>query len=86
MINRPTLVLIGGGTVVKRSKVLSVIDASSNSLPLKKYKQAMAERGLVVDITKGRAVRSMVLCDSNHLFLSGIHCDTLRNRIEGDEE
>lgn len=82
MIPRPSLVLIGGGTVLERSKVLAVIDASSNSLPLRKYKTVMQDKGMVVDVTKGRQVRALILTDTNHLFLSGIHAETLKSRIE----
>lgn len=85
MTQRPSLVLIGGGTLLERSKVLAVIDASSNSLPLKKYKTLMSDKGMVVDITKGRQVRTLILTDTNHLFLSNIYAETLKNRIEDDD-
>lgn len=85
MIERPTMILIGGGTVIERRRVLSIISATSNSLPLRKYRSMMAEKGLLVDVTKGKAVKSFVLCDSNHLFLSAIRADTIKSRIEEED-
>ena len=86
MIPRPTLVLIGGGTVVERSRVLAIIDAAAKSLPLMKYREYMGQNGRLVDITKGRAVRCFILTDSNHLFLSSVHAETIKSRLEDDDE
>lgn len=86
MINNPTFVLIGGGTVIERSRVLSIISATRNSLPLKKYREQMQEKGFLVDVTRGKAVKSFILSDSNHLFLSSLGADTIKTRLEYDEE
>ena len=84
MILRPTLVLIGGGATIERSKVLSVIP-NTNSLPLRTYRKFMAERGMVVDVTQGRKVKSFILTDSNHMFLSSVGHETLKQRLESDD-
>jgi len=84
VISRPTLVLIGGGTVIERSRVIAVINAASNSLPLKKYRSSMFDRGMLVDVTKGRRVKAFILTDSNHLFLSSINATTIKARLEED--
>lgn len=86
MIARPTLVLIGGGTVIERSRVIAVINASSNSLPLKKYRSVMVEKGMLVDVTKGRRVKSLILTDSNHLFLSSVNAITIKSRLEEESD
>lgn len=79
---QPSLVLIGGDTVVDVKRILAVVGATKESLPIKKYKQAMADKNLVVDVTRGKRVKSFILLDSNHIFLSCISADTLQLRIE----
>ncbi len=81
MISRPTLVLIGRGTAIHKVDIIAVINYS-NSLPLRRYREQMAEKGLVVDISKGSAVKSMVLTNSNHLFLCSLSADTIQQRME----
>lgn len=71
---------------MERSRVLAIVDASTKSLPLLKYREYMATNGRLVDITKGRAVKCFILTDSNHLFLSSVNAETVKARLEEEYE
>ena len=85
MLHRPAILRIGKGAIIECSKVLAIIDASKPSVPLVKYRQQMIEVGRAVNVTKGRAVKSFVITDTNHLFLCSVKSETLFDKF-GDND
>ena len=61
------------------SRVISIL--SSDSSPMKRLKDEAKQRGQLVDSTQGRKTRSIIICDSNHVFLSGLTPETLASRF-----
>lgn len=77
------LLNLGYGNYVMISRVVAIL--SSDSLPMKRLKEEAKKRSQLVDATQGRKTRSMVICDNNHLFLSGLTSETLSNRFTNVE-
>ncbi|MDY3868482.1 MAG: DUF370 domain-containing protein, partial [Pyramidobacter sp.] len=53
--------------------------------PVKRLKEEAREAGRLIDATKGRKTRAIIVTDSNHVLLSAIQPETIVNRVyEGD--
>lgn len=74
------LISIGYGNFIVKSRLLCVLNP--DSLPMKRFREESRERGTLVDATKGRKTRSILLIDSGHVVLSGIQTDTIAHRLE----
>lgn len=70
---------IGFGNTVIAGRVIAIV--SPNSAPMKRLKDEAKEDHRLVDVTHGRRTRSIVLLDSNHVFLSAIQAETLSQRF-----
>ena len=72
------LVDIGDGNAVQRPAVLAVLDAYSG--PVKKYVAYKNQRGEVIDATKGKAVKSVLVMLNGYLVLSNqLHIEVIKN-------
>ncbi|PID73766.1 MAG: hypothetical protein CSB33_02365 [Desulfobacterales bacterium] len=74
------LLNIGFNCLLAPDRIVAVVPP--NSAPMKRIKDEAREDHRLVDTTHGRKTRSMVIVDSNHLFLSSIHVDTLAHRLD----
>lgn len=70
---------IGFGNTVIANRVIAIV--SPNSAPMKRLKDEAKDDHRLVDVTHGRRTRSIVLLDSNHVFLSAIQAETLSQRF-----
>jgi hypothetical protein len=70
---------IGFGNTVIANRVVAIV--SPNSAPMKRLKDEAKEDHRLVDVTHGRRTRSIVVLDSNHVFLSAIQAETLSQRF-----
>jgi regulator of extracellular matrix RemA (YlzA/DUF370 family) len=52
------------------------------SSPLRRLMAEAKAAGRLVDATKGRRIRAIIITDSNHLVLSAVHPETLIRRFE----
>lgn len=77
---------IGFGNTVAASRVVSIL--MPGSCPMKRLRERAEKEGRLLDATKGRRTRSIIVTDSNHVILSGITPETLWVRLgrEGEEE
>lgn len=73
------LLNIGHGNVVVVSRILGIVEASS--LPMKRLKERAFGENLLVDATKGRKTRSIIITDSKHVFLSALNSKALNERL-----
>ncbi len=73
------LLNLGYNNYIVIDRVVAIL--SPDSLPMKRLKEDAKERKLLIDVTQGRKTRSIVLCDTNHIFLSSMQPDTLLQRI-----
>ncbi len=78
-----TLVHIGFGNMIVAERIVAIIQPASS--PVKRLKEEAREAGRLIDATKGRKTRAIIVTDSNHILLSAIQPETIVNRIsEGD--
>ncbi len=86
MAKKP-LVNIGFGNYLVASRVVGVVNPGSS--PMRRLREDARESGRLVDATQGRKTRSIILVDSNHVFLSALQPETIGSRFpitgESDE-
>jgi extracellular matrix regulatory protein A len=75
------LLNIGFGNTVVADRVVAIV--SPNSAPMKRLKDQAREENRLVDVTHGRRTRSIIVMDSNHIFLSAIQAETISQRFAG---
>ena len=78
------LMNIGFGNLVGSDKLVAVV--APESAPVKRIVQEAKSKGLLIDATCGRKCKSVLICESNHVVLSAVSCETLQNRAEESEE
>ncbi len=81
---RLKLVNVGFGNVVVASRVVAVV--SPNSAPMRKLKEAARERGKLIDASRGRKTRAIIITDSDHVILSAVQPETLAQRLAEEDE
>jgi len=78
-----TLVHVGFGNMIVAERIVAIIQPASS--PVKRLKEEARAAGCLIDATKGRKTRAIIVTDSNHVLLSAIQPETIVNRIsEGD--
>ena len=84
------LINIGFGSMVAASRVLSML--APDSAPIKRIVQEAKERGMLIDASYGRATKTVLLMDTDHVILSALTPDVLSARWldkqenEGDKD
>ena len=74
------LINIGFGSMVAASRVLSML--SPDSAPIKRVVQEAKERGMLIDASYGRATRTVILMDTDHVILSALEPEVIANRCD----
>ncbi len=72
------LINIGFGSMVSSARVLAIV--SPDSAPIKRVVQEARERGMLIDASYGRATKSVILMDTDHVVLSAIGPEGLQAR------
>ena len=72
------LVNIGFGSMVATGRMLSVL--SPDSAPIKRMIQEARDRGMLIDASYGRATKTVILMDTDHVILSSLTTDVLSER------
>ena len=84
------LLNIGFGSMVAAGRVLSIL--APDSAPIKRIVQEAKDRGMLIDASYGRATKTVILMDTDHVILSALTPDVLSARWmdkqdhEGDKE
>ena len=84
------LINIGFGSMVAAGRVLSML--APDSAPIKRIVQEAKERGMLIDASYGRATKTVILMDTDHVILSALTPDVLSARWldkqenEGDKD
>ena len=80
------LINIGFGSMVAAGRVLSIM--APDSAPIKRIVQEAKDRGMLIDASYGRATKTVILMDTDHVILSAMTTETLFDRwtAEGKEE
>lgn len=78
------LLNIGLGNFVVASRVIAVVNPASS--PMRRLREDAKKEGRIIDATQGRKTRSLVITDSNHVILSAVQAETMRQRFHQEEE
>ena len=78
------LIGIGFGSMLAAQRVLAIMDP--DSAPIKRVVAEAKERGMLIDASYGRATKSVILMDTDHVILSALTTDTLSARWEDTQE
>jgi len=73
---------VGFGNTIISQRIVAIV--SPASAPMKRIRDEAREAGRLVDVTHGRKTRSIIITDSNHVFLSAVQADTITQRFKGD--
>ena len=76
------LVVLGNGTCIARSRIVAVIPVEKMSRPLKKFRKLQEASGRIIDVSNGEKIRSYIVCDSDHLFLSSSTTETIHRMLD----
>ena len=84
------LINIGFGSMVAAGRVLSIM--APDSAPIKRIVQEAKDRGMLIDASYGRATKTVILMDTDHVILSALTPEVLSARwldkpdSEGEKE
>ena len=78
------LLNVGLGNFVVASRVVAVVNPASS--PMRRLREDAKKEGRIIDATQGRKTRSLIITDSNHVILSSVQAETMRQRFQEDEE
>ena len=78
------LIGIGFGSMLAAQRVLAIMDP--DSAPIKRVVAEAKERGMLIDASYGRATKSVILMDTDHVILSALTTETLSARWEENQE
>ena len=78
------LINIGFGSMVAAGRVLSIL--SPDSAPIKRIVQEAKDRGMLIDASYGRATKTVILMDTDHVILSALTPDVLTSRWQDKQE
>lgn len=70
---------IGYGNHVSSHRIVAILNPDSS--PMRRIRDEAKSRNELIDATHGRKTRSMILLDSGLLMLSGLHSETLVQRL-----
>ena len=75
---------IGYGEVVVARRIVAII--SYTSAPMKRMKDDAKKDNRLIDATRGRKTRSVIIMDSRHVILSAMHVETISHRFKALEK
>ena len=75
---------VGFGNMVAADRIVGVF--SPDSAPVRRLAQDAKDDGRAIDLTAGKKTRSVILTDTEHVFLSAVQVSTVTARIEGADE
>ena len=72
------LINIGFGSMVAAGRVLSIL--APDSAPIKRIIQEAKDRGMLIDASYGRATKTVILMDTDHVILSALTPEAISAR------
>ena len=77
------LLNLGFGNFVIAARVVAVVNPASS--PMRRLREDAKQAAKLIDATQGRKTRSLVITDSNHVILSAVQAETMRQRLQEEE-
>jgi regulator of extracellular matrix RemA (YlzA/DUF370 family) len=78
------LLNLGFGNFVVAGRVVAVVNAASS--PMRRLREDAKQNSRLIDATQGRKTRSLIITDSNHVILSAVQAETMRQRFQEEDE
>ena len=78
------IINVGFGNIVNVARIVAITRAGS--APVKRMIDVAEKESRLVDATSGRRTRAVIVTDSNHVVLSHLNPQTLRERLAGAPE
>ena len=78
------LINIGFGSMIAAHRLLAIV--SPDSAPVKRVVQEAKERGMLIDASYGRATKTVLLMDTDHVILSALTPEVLSERWQSGRE
>lgn len=78
------LLNLGFSNFVVAARVVAVVNPASS--PMRRLREDAKKDGRLIDATQGRKTRSLVVTDSNHVILSAVQAETIRQRFQEEDE
>ena len=75
---------IGFRNMVAAERIVCVL--SPDSAPVRRLIQDAKDDGRAIDLTAGKKTRSVVVTDTEHVFMSAVQVGTVTARIEGADD
>ncbi|MDR1360491.1 MAG: DUF370 domain-containing protein [Deltaproteobacteria bacterium] len=82
-MQRQQLLNLGFGNFVVAERVVAVVNSASS--PMRRLREDARQEGRLIDATQGRKTRSLIVTDSNHVILSAVQAETMRQRFQEEE-
>ena len=83
-MEKKKLLNIGFGNAVVMSRVVAIVGPTSS--PMRRLREEAKQAGRLIDATQGRKTRSLIITDSNHVILSAVQAETMRQRFQEEDE
>ena len=77
------LLNIGFGNYIVAQRIICITNPASR--PMQRLREDAGKEGRLIDATQGRRTRSIIVLDSNHVVLTSIQPDTLKQRFSQEE-
>ena len=77
------LINIGFGSMIAAGRVLAIMDP--DSAPIKRVIQEARDRSMLIDASYGHKTKAVILMDTDHVILSALSPDMLRERWTAKE-
>ena len=78
------LINIGFGSMIAAHRLLAVV--SPDSAPIKRIVQEAKDRGMLIDASYGRATKTVILMDTDHVILSALTPEAIGERWQQKKE
>ncbi len=80
------MLMLGAGNMVQAERIVCIV--SPDTSPIKRLVQDAKDEGRVIDVSCGKKTKSVIVTDSDHVILSRIVPQKLREALigEGDLE
>ena len=75
---------LGTGNMVACDRIVCIV--SPDTAPVKRLVQDAKDEGRAIDVTGGKKTMSVILTDSDHVILSKIRPQKLREAINANDE
>lgn len=77
------MVSVGHENFANNRFIIAILKPDSS--PLKKLRRSAEDERMLINATSGRKARSLVVMNSNHIILSALQTETLKQRLNIDK-